>query len=82
MRGERIASCWMHWEKYIELTFDSKGELFCIKDKDDISMPMPMPMPMSKCRCRVFQVAIIVTIFKGIVIVEKVSQFLKLGHFF
>ena len=35
----------MHREKYIELSFDSKGDLYCIKDKVHISMPMPMPMP-------------------------------------
>ena len=31
MRGERIVSSSMHREKYIELTFDSKGDLYCIK---------------------------------------------------
>ena len=40
MRRERITRCWMHWEKYIELTFDSKSDLSCIKDK------------FHKCRCR------------------------------
>ena len=33
----------MHWEKYIELTFDSKGDFRCITDKVHIGMPMPMP---------------------------------------
>ena len=28
----RILSSWMHWEKYMELTFDSKGDLYCVKD--------------------------------------------------
>ena len=33
----------MHCEKYIELTFDSEGDLHCITDKVHIGMPMPMP---------------------------------------
>ena len=33
MRGERIVSSSMHREKYIELTFDSKGDLYYIKSK-------------------------------------------------
>ena len=37
----------MHWEKYLELTFDSKGDLYWIKDKVHIWMPMPMPMLMT-----------------------------------
>ena len=32
----------------MELTFDSKGDLYCIKDKVHIWMPMLMP----RCRCR------------------------------
>ena len=27
MRRERIENCWMHWKKYIELTFDFKDDL-------------------------------------------------------
>ena len=33
MKDECIVSSWMQWEKYIELTFDSKGDLYCIKGK-------------------------------------------------
>ena len=36
----------MHCEKYIELTFDSEGDLHCITDKVHIGMPMPIAMPM------------------------------------
>ena len=54
-RGERIVSSWMHWEKHIELTFHSKGDLYCIKGKVHIWMPMPIP----RCRCRVFQMALL-----------------------
>ena len=54
-RGERIVSSWMHWEKQIELTFHSKGDLYCIKGKVHIWMPMPIP----RCRCRVFQMALL-----------------------
>ena len=45
----------MHWEKQIELTFHSKGDLYCIKGKVHIWMPMPIP----RCRCRVFQMALL-----------------------
>ena len=57
----------MHWEKYIELTFESKGDLYCIKEKVHIWMPMPMPMAMAmpRCPCRVFQMAIIVPCSKA-----------------
>ena len=43
----------MDWEKYIELTFNSKGDLFCVKDIGHIWMSMPMP----RCWCQVFQMA-------------------------
>ena len=36
----------MHWETYIKLTFDSKGDLHCMADKVHIGISMPMPMPM------------------------------------
>ena len=45
----------MHWEKQIELTFHSKGDLYCIKGKVHIWMPMPIP----RYRCRVFQMALL-----------------------
>ena len=48
MRRESIVSCWMHWEKYIELTFDSKRGLHCITGKIHVGMPMAMPMPLPR----------------------------------
>ena len=48
MRRESIVSCWMHWEKYIELTFDSKRGLHCITGKIHVGMPMAMPMPIPR----------------------------------
>ena len=29
----KLLNDWDSWEKYIELIFDSKGDLYCIKDK-------------------------------------------------
>ena len=43
--------------EYIELSFPSKGYLYCVKNYIYIWMPMPMPMPMPRCRCRDFQMA-------------------------
>ena len=38
----------MHWETYIELTFDSEGDLHCMADKVHIGISMPMSMPMPR----------------------------------
>ena len=43
--------------KFIELAFDSKGCLYCVKNHIYVRIPMPMPMPMPRCRCRDFQMA-------------------------
>ena len=35
----------MHRGKYIELTFDSNGDLHCVTEKVLNGIPIPMPMP-------------------------------------
>ena len=44
-------------KKYLELAFNSKGYLYCVKNYIYIGIPMPMPIPMLRCRCRDFQMA-------------------------
>ena len=38
------------WRKYIEWTFNSKGNLYCLKN--NIYIPVSIPMPMPTCWCR------------------------------
>ena len=47
----------MYLTKYIELAFNSKGDLYCVKNYIYVRMLMVMPMKMPKCRWRDFQIA-------------------------
>ena len=42
----------------MELTFNFKGDLYCVKDYSCIHMPTPMPMPIPICQYRDFEVAV------------------------
>ena len=44
-------------KKYIELAFNSKDDLYCVKGYIYLRMSMPMPMPIPRCRYRGFQMA-------------------------
>ena len=46
---------WHISKKQKELTFNSKGGLYCVKDNLYNRMMMPMLMPMATCWCRDFQ---------------------------
>ena len=56
---EHIASCWIHWLKYIELIFFSKRYWYRVKYDVFIWMLMLMPMPMLRCLCRKFKMTYI-----------------------
>ena len=49
--------------KFIEIAFNSKGYLYCVKNYIYIGMrmpmSMPMPLPMPRCPCRDFQMTVL-----------------------
>ena len=42
----------------IELTFNFKDDLYCLKDSSYIHMPIPMPIPLPMSQYRDFQVSV------------------------